>query len=267
MACLLVHVDITSLAFGTDVRLRVLGGSNLTDHGDHLVVRTPMNPDFHWGNFILVAATARRDSQHWISVFGTTFPDARHIAIGLDTTIADAAVLAEFAAAELTPDISTVLTASRLLRPARPAGDVEVRMLASDDDWTQALELRRAVYPEDGPAGQSFLDRSVMGSRLLSTVAHGAWFGAYVGSQLRASLGLFADAGRLARYQNVETHPEYRRRGLASWLIYHAGRYAMKDLGARTLVIVADPEYHAISLYRILGFTDTEQQVQLNGRR
>jgi hypothetical protein len=31
-------------------------------------------------------------------------------------------------------------------------------------------------------------------------------------------------------------------------------------------VIVADPEYHAVEIYRRLGFVDTERQVQLTRR-
>jgi hypothetical protein len=33
-------------------------------------------------------------------------------------------------------------------------------------------------------------------------------------------------------------------------------------LGAQTLVMVADPGYHAIDLYRSLGFAVTETQLQ-----
>ncbi len=60
----------------------------------------------------------------------------------------------------------------------------------------------------------------------------------------------------------METHPDARRRGLASALVHHAGRSALGN-GVTTLVIVADPGYHAIGIYRALGFVETETQVQL----
>ena len=50
--------------------------------------------------------------------------------------------------------------------------------------------------------------------------------------------------------------------GLASALVHHAGKAAL-DRGAKRLVIVADPGYHAIGIYRSLGFVDWETQVQL----
>ena len=53
--------------------------------------------------------------------------------------------------------------------------------------------------------------------------------------------GLFSDGGPIARYQNVETHPSARRQGLAGTLVYRAGRYGLDTLGARALVMVADP--------------------------
>jgi predicted GNAT family acetyltransferase len=80
--------------------------------------------------------------------------------------------------------------------------------------------------------------------------------------RLLSSLGIVSDGSGLARFQSVETHPAARRRGLASALVHHAGKAAL-DRGAKRLVIVADPEYHAIGIYRSLGFVESETQVQL----
>lgn len=76
-------------------------------------------------------------------------------------------------------------------------------------------------------------------------------------------LGIFSDGSGVARYQSVETHPAHRRRGLARRLVHEASVYATTELAATTLVIVADPGYHAIDLYRSLGFRDQEKQLQL----
>ncbi|HTF07638.1 MAG TPA: GNAT family N-acetyltransferase, partial [Asanoa sp.] len=63
--------------------------------------------------------------------------------------------------------------------------------------------------------------------------------------------------------QTVQTHPDDRGRGIASTLVHRASTYGLTALRARTLVMVADPEYLAIRLYRALGFNDTETQLQL----
>ena len=52
-------MQVTSLGFRTDLALRVLEGAEVTDRGDYLVVRSPDNPTFYWGNFLLLGALAR----------------------------------------------------------------------------------------------------------------------------------------------------------------------------------------------------------------
>jgi ribosomal protein S18 acetylase RimI-like enzyme len=54
-----------------------------------------------------------------------------------------------------------------------------------------------------------------------------------------------------------------RRQGLAGTLVCQAGRYAIDHLGARTLVIAADPREAGIRVYRSAGFTDRETQVSM----
>jgi GNAT superfamily N-acetyltransferase len=93
----------------------------------------------------------------------------------------------------------------------------------------------------------------------------GQWFGAYVEGRLAANLGLFI-SGTLARYQSVDTLPEYRRQGLASSLVYEAGQQALTALGVRDLVIIADDDYFAKDVYASVGFTTTERLASLERR-
>jgi ribosomal protein S18 acetylase RimI-like enzyme len=64
----------------------------------------------------------------------------------------------------------------------------------------------------------------------------------------------------------VSTHPDHRRRGFAAQTVAAAGKFAAETYRTKTLVIVADPKYHAISIYRDLGFVVTEQQVSIERR-
>jgi predicted GNAT family acetyltransferase len=70
------------------------------------------------------------------------------------------------------------------------------------------------------------------------------------------------DGKGVARFQDVQTAPEDRGRGLASTLVHRASTYGLTEGGAQTLVMVADPGYLAIRIYRSLGFSDTESQLQ-----
>jgi ribosomal protein S18 acetylase RimI-like enzyme len=76
-------------------------------------------------------------------------------------------------------------------------------------------------------------------------------------------MGLFIADEDLARFQSVETDPDFRRLGLAGSLLHHVSEYGFRELRARTLVICADPDYVAIELYRAVGFAQTETAVQL----
>lgn len=81
-------------------------------------------------------------------------------------------------------------------------------------------------------------------------------------ARLVSQLGLLRAGQGLARYQDVETHPDFRRRGLAGTLVGFAGRLALTSFDVSTLVMVADPHDKAIRLYRSLGFAETEHQIE-----
>lgn len=255
---------MNSLGFRTDLALRKMAGSVIDDHGSYLVVRSPANRGFHWGNFVLLDAPPRQaDAGRWAAVFAREFPGAAYTALGVDGTGGDAGDASALELLGVAADVSSVLTATRLPPLARSAPDADVRPLAGDEDWADALDLRLACAEAPSAEYRAFAESRTAECRALCEAGHGAWFGAFVDGRMRAGAGLFTDEGGTARFQVVETHPEFRRRGLASSVVHQAGRWGLRERGARTLVIVADPEYHAIRMYRGLGFTDTERQVQL----
>ncbi len=255
-------VKVTSLGYRTDLMLRGLEGSEIADHGDWLVVRSPANPTFWWGNFLLLGAPPRPgDSGRWLATFAREFPGAAHVALGIDVTEASAVPAGEFLAAGFTVQLNTVLTASAVHPPPHPRNGPSYRPLVTDDDWAQDADLRLACTDTDDRAAHwPYIKRRTAGERGLAVAGHGACFGAFVGGRLVARLGLFSDGGEIARYQSVETHPAARRQGLAGTLVWRAARYGLSELGASTLVIVADPGYSAIGVYRSVGFADQEMQ-------
>ena len=257
-------MDVTSLGYRTDLALLRLGGSEVTDCGDHLVVRTPHNPTFWWGNFLLldrVPAVAHTD--RWLDRFHVEFPDAQHVSIGFDETTGSTGDLSGFAERGLRCEALTVMSATAVREPARPNCDATYRQLTSDDDWAQSIELRVACNEEEEESGyREFTTRKAATNRALVEAGHGGWFGAFLEGRLVTQMGLFAASPGLARFQSVETHPDFRGRGLAGTLVHHVSRYGFDELGATTLVMVADPTYLAIRVYRAVGFTDGESQLQ-----
>jgi GNAT superfamily N-acetyltransferase len=257
---MLSSVRVRSLAFRTDVALRVREGAEVADRGEYLVVRSPGNPDFWWGNFILLADVPERGTAGaWLARFADEFPAARHAALGVDTTSDEAAIPDDFLAAGLKPQWEAVLATADVRPPPRPNSEAEIRPLSSDADWRQSVDLGVRCF--DGGEPLPFLEQRAAARRPLTQAGIGAWFGAFEGGRLLAQLGLFDVGDGLARYQNVETDPEARRRGLAGTLVWHAGRYGRDVLGARSLVIVTDPAGPAIAVYRSCGFAARESQL------
>jgi ribosomal protein S18 acetylase RimI-like enzyme len=249
---------VTSLGYQTDLTLRVAEGAVVTDRGDCLVVRTPDNPNYWWGNFLLLAAWPEPGTAGgWLARFAAEFPQAGHIALGVDS-LEGGPVPAEFTAVGLEAQREAVLTCAAVQPPPHPNTEAEIRRLESDDDWAQSVELAERCYDQGEPG--DYLKRRAVARRQLTTRAHGAWFGAFAGGRLLAQLGLFEAGGGYARYQHVETDPAARRRGLAGTLVWHAGSYGREVLGAATLVIVADPADVAIRVYRACGFADLQAQ-------
>ena len=248
---------VTSLGFRTDVALRVLEGAGTTDRGDYLVIRTPDNPDFYWGNFLLLGAWPDPGTgDGWLARFAAEFPLARHVALGVDAADEQTEMPGEFLAAGLEPERATVLTCVAVQPPPNRNTEAEIRPLTSGHDWRQSFELGVRCYGESG----LYLERRAKARRRLTEAGRAAWFGAFTGDRLLAQLGVCDAGGGLARYQDVETDPTARRRGLAGTLVWRAGRYAREAFGASALVIVADPAEAAIRLYRACGFADVQLQ-------
>ena len=256
-------MNVSSLGFRTDLALLERAGSTVEDRGDHLVVRSPGNPGFYWGNFLLLDHVPGADRvEEWLDRFAAAFPEARHRSFGFDTqgSVDD---LSGFAAQGFGVDASTVMTASSVHLPARPNAEATCRALQSDNDWLQSVELRIACDDFDQSVShREFVTRRASSNRALVAAGHGQWFGAFLGDTLAAQMGLVIAAPGLARFQSVETHPEHRGRGLAGTLAHHVSGYGFSELEAKTLVMVADPDYLAIRIYRAIGFTDSEVQLQ-----
>lgn len=213
------------LGWHTDLAVHRLSGAIITERSDHLVVRTPSESSYHWGNFVLVTDPAAvDDAGRWVAVFEDEFPEAQHRAIGL---VAEPANRIAWAAAGLTLEHEDVL--------ATESG------------------------PDHRPLAEGYTVRPVPTRRITSGQA--AFFGAFAGDRLVSSLGIVGCGEGIFRYQAVETDERHRRRGLAGHLLGVAADWAA-DRGARQWVIIADSESDASRLYQAVGFRPVVRSCQ-----
>jgi GNAT superfamily N-acetyltransferase len=258
-------VKLQSLGYRTDLMLARLQGGVVVDGGEHLVIRTPAHPEFHWGNYVLAGSSwLDRPLADLVAIFHSEHPRAHHLAIGVDGVDGRVWGSDELGECGLEVDRAVVMTATQVLPPSRPHPDAVCRMLASEVDWAAAVDLHAQEYQSSDPVEfRDFVQRRMAVRREQQEAGLGGWFGAFVDGDLLSSLGLFTDGSGLGRFQDVETLASARGLGLASTLVHHASMVGLLDFGIRDLVMVADPDYPAIRIYRSLGFADSEIQIGL----
>lgn len=261
---------IRSLGYRTDLIFARFHGM-VAGRGDHLVVRTPSNPGFYWGNFLLFAHPPGEGAlDRWKRLFADEIAarqPARHLAFGWDSPQGARGRLEPFLAEGFLLNENVVLTADAVHPPPRENRDVSIRPLAGDSDWRAAMENQVACHGAEFALAEYrvFKARQMDAYRRMAQAGLGAWFGAFAEGRLVADLGVFVDDG-VARFQAVETHPDFRRRGICGTLVHQAALHALGTLGAARLVMVADVHYHAARIYESLGFRPAERQLGIELR-
>lgn len=259
---------VKSLGSRTDLIFHAFDGI-LTHRGDYLVVRSPLNPSYYWGNFLLFARPPQPgDFDAWRGLFRREIgrpPAVSHQAFSWDTTDGETGVIEPFVQAGFAAELNVVLTSRQPRLPPRASTHVTVRPLRAPSDWEQAIE-QQVLSREEGheEAGYRKFRRDSMDRyRRMEAAGLGHWYGAFLGDRLVGDLGIFHDGRGLGRYQSVATHPDFRRQGIGGAMVYDAGRQAMAEHSLDTLVIVAEADSSPSRLYESAGFSPVEKNVGL----
>jgi GNAT superfamily N-acetyltransferase len=258
-------MQVRSLGYLTDLIFPSYDGE-IIDRGSYLVVRTPSNPSFYWGNYLLFDhPPGEGDYPGWQDLFAREIgapPSVTHQTFGWDTTDDEQGVIEPFLENGYRLEQSVVLTTGQPVPPSHSVQGVTVRPLELESEWEQGIEnqvaCREPAFEEAGY--RLFRQRQMNRYRSMTNAGLGAWFGAFIGSQLVADLGIFY-AHQLGRYQSVQTHPNYRRQGIAGTLVSQSGVYALERFGIKSLVIIAEAGSQAERIYHAAGFEVVEHQV------
>jgi GNAT superfamily N-acetyltransferase len=237
----------------TDLTILRHSGSLIEEFEDHIIVRSPHNPEYHWGNFILVSDSSLvNDAERWQNTFVNAFPEATWVAIGLP----------QF------PDISEAWTSLDLeiermdvLKAVTPPPVPDLSSnytsrIFGEVDWELLLAREIAENKKSGnhdpESFERYISNAIKGYEQLSRNGLAAWFGAFHDSELVADLGVVI-CGETARYQSVQTDERYRSQGLASHLLGTAAEWA-RERGCTSWVIVTESTNSAGRVYRRVGF-------------
>jgi len=248
--------------WATDLAILEHTGSVVEERADHLVVRTPTNPGFHWGNFVLVTdEDTVDDADRWVGVFAEAFPDASWVSVGLPRM---PRASDSWVALGMGLELEDVLSTRTVPRGTPLPQGYTVRRFTGEDweqDLARAVAENAATGEEDPESFLRFVRGRLAARRDLSARDLGAWFGAFTDDDvLVADLGIVR-CGSTARYQDVTTDEAHRRQGLASHLLGVAAQWAA-DAGCDEWVIVTEATNPAGRVYRACGFAPDTGTVQ-----
>ena len=249
------------------------------ERDDCIVVRTPANPTFYWGNFLLLPEAPRDDQLgHWCGCFEAEIsavqPTSRHVAIGVNAAPVGLVLPAwqtAWQAAWQAAGFEFIVTAvmcqrpGELLPPARaPRGEVVFRALDLEHEAEAVVALQCVDSQGFEPAGYAeYTRRQMRRYQAMSQAGMAAWFGLWCDGVLAADCGLIRDAttrGASGRFQRVATHPAWRRRGLCRALVHGVTAWGFQHWGLGSIIMCADPHDVAIGIYASLGYRRIGQQ-------
>jgi hypothetical protein len=261
-------MNIKSLGRQTDLIFARFAGS-VVDRGNYVLIQTPSNPGYHWGNFLIFDHAPRRgDLKLWKELFDrefTYYQSPHHYVFTWDTPESDRGDIEEFLEAGFEFDTATVLSTATLHKPSHENHSITIRKISTNSEWDEAtlLQINCADPKFVNEKYPAFKRTQMAAYRRMSEQNLGSWYGAYLDGKLVGDLGIFYSDG-IGRYQNVETHPDHRNQGICGTLVYHAGMSAKSDFGIDRLVMEADASYHAARIYESVGFKPCETNYALS---
>jgi ribosomal protein S18 acetylase RimI-like enzyme len=171
--------------------------------------------------------------------------------------------LAERVPALQDAELSTVIPEQRVRRLAMCASmhslEVEFQMVAEPETLRPVESpLVRRLRPEDLPAMGELAAMGGLMAWRPEVLGHGPAFGAFDGDQLTAMATTHFATPDVIEIGNIVTHPDYRRRGLAS-ACTSALTQACFGLAPRVYLMVMAENDGAYEAYRALGFWPAER--------
>ncbi len=255
-------MDVTSPGILSDLIFLRFGGE-VTNRGKFVKVQTPDNPDYYFGNLLILPGPPD-DVAKVVALFDAEFADAsgvqHHTFLWEPTARLSTAAKTAFTAKGFFYNHSSVLTAQSVHDDRHVPDGVSFRKLETDAEWDAALDAQMTLNLDNHPreAYIAFKTKQFVQYRDMADAGLGGWFGAFKGNKLVADMGLYFD-DTIGRFQSVETHPDHRRQGIARALVQWVSNWGFLHRPGATLMIHADHGEVAETIYKSLGFRETEQ--------
>ena len=177
---------LTNLGYITDCIFHRQDGF-VEQHADFLVIRTPDNPTFWFGNLLVFKKPPLPgDLERWSKIHAEIFGDSlNHTTIGWDESAPGSTTQFTEVGFRLVNDI--VLSMSSYAGGIAINPSINVRPLSTEEEWEALLEMQCEVdreyfdYPND--AGE-FRRTQVDSARRMTAKGRGDWWGGFIGDKL-----------------------------------------------------------------------------------
>ncbi len=251
-----------SLEFATDLLVQA-GQTDITYYDDRIVQTTPDEPNFWFGNRVIFSDPPT-DAALLIAQFHRDLPAARHVCIGWDIPdLPLEEVTRVFEGTGLRVEQGDTLALRGALRRAPVPEGAWIRSFSSPSDWRQSAAIAKVHHMKDGlPEAEleTYLHNKSISRQAQIANGLGQWYGLFYGNRLAGDMGIFHD-DRLIRYQSVQTHEAFRRRGICAALLCVCLDWARSRAPKALPVIVAQADSDAGRLYRRAGFELAETTI------
>lgn len=227
-------------------------------HEDYTVYKSEAYPGYYAGNGIEILHNNGKQLRHWETVFGEYFDRkiSKHLTFTFernqDTEVLIGAAKDKNYHVEMNAYMAVDSTEQVCLIP----DTYQVKQIESVEDWQRFEVFYDEVSREYDWYDPEYGTRELFAkTRKTSEELDIQWF--YIGpentSEIWGKLGIFQHEN-MFRLQDIMVHPDHRRKKLATYLLSYAMKLVLDTNRGKGLALIADTEYHAITLYHQLGF-------------
>ncbi len=262
-------MNIKSLGIKTDLHIKKFSG-NVIDRGDYLVVHTPSNTGYWFGNYIIFdKPPAKLDFDRWRQIFKKEIYDknrSEHMLFSWDTITGEQGDISEFNKNGFTLEEDVLLSTTKVNKPPHYNKDISIRILKTDEDWEVSFDNQILCRGES--IGESFADHKIFKRKQLAQYRQMCeeglceWYGVFIKDQMAADMGVFL-VDRVGNFQDVGTAPAFRRQGICGTAVYEISKDLFESNKVDTMMMTADENYHAARIYESVGFKPSEKSVCL----
>lgn len=261
-----MQMKIESLGLKTDIMISSLE-CEMHYEEQYAYMKTPKRGDYYWGNFLITQAqiNSQAELDALINVYKRHFDThGKFITIAFDNPMGDIGRLSIFKNNDF--DIYTNLVMQLNKEDWKAKNDLNenytFKVIKTKDYIMDLVAVHHDPDWRYGPGQDEFLAGKFEALIKLEENGVGQRYVLMDYDKIIADLGIYHQ-NRLARFNDVVTHKDYRNQGLCYTLVNKASEYIFNNSDVETLVMQADENYFAHKIYRKVGFEKTEKLISI----